>query len=212
MASERAHKIDGAVRKLRAVMEAFDMKGTNRATMLNAINTINALNTRPAPAATDTGLASVGEVSTVRESIAAFAGHMLSRQLKPGDLLCLQSQAEELLAAERAEKEEWRQCYHTTHERLLEADQNIHDLKADNAAKDAQIKELNANTDTLMAECHRVSKESGDQFREMRGQTEALEAKLAAAEKFIQFCADGFFVTDDELQGAARAVLGGKPS
>jgi len=56
-------------------------------------------NTRPAPATTDTGLETVGEVSTVRESVAAFAGHMSSGQLKPGDLLCLRSQAEKLLAA-----------------------------------------------------------------------------------------------------------------
>ncbi|OAE43938.1 Lar family restriction alleviation protein [Brucella intermedia] len=63
-------------------------------------------NTRPIPVAPvspdATGkcgeLVTVGEVSTVRESIAAFAGHMLSRQLKPGDLLCLRSQAVKLLA------------------------------------------------------------------------------------------------------------------
>jgi hypothetical protein len=92
--------------------------------------------TRTAPAATDTGLETVGEVSTVRESVAAFAGHMLSRKLKPGDLLCLRSQAEELLAAERAK-------YRDAMEKLVESQretlvwqQRAIDLKSDNAAKD----------------------------------------------------------------------------
>jgi len=130
-------------------------------------------NTFPAPAATDTGLETVGEVSTVRKSIAAFAGHMLSRQLKPGDLLCLRSQAEEILAA-----------------------------------KDARVKELEETKAVIAADKKTLldlAATNGDKVT-------ALEVKLAAAEQFIQFCADGFFVTDDELRGAARAVLGGKPS
>jgi len=134
---------------------------------------IEAWNTRPAPAATDTGLVTVGEVSTVRKSIAAFAGHMLSRQLKPGDLLCLRSQAEEILAA-----------------------------------KDARVKELEETKAVIAADKKTLldlAATNGDKVT-------ALEVKLAAAEQFIQFCADGFFVTDDELRGAARAVLGGKPS
>jgi len=48
--------------------------------------------------------------------------------------LCRRSQAAELLAAERAEKEEWRKRYHATHERLLEADEKLHALEAKLAA------------------------------------------------------------------------------
>ncbi|QNQ62479.1 hypothetical protein IB024_01600 [Brucella sp. 6810] len=116
-------------------------------------------NTRPAPAATDTGLEAI---------------------LLPGwPRLCGFAQAEELLAAEKEHTRFWQNEYTKKCKLLLQAE-------ADNAAKDARIKELNTNTDTLMAECHRVSKASGDQFREMRGQIEAIKAKLAAAEKALE--------------------------
>lgn len=49
------------------------------------------------------GLETVGEVSTIRENVAAFAGHVLSNSMKPGDLLCLKSQAEAIIAANDAE-------------------------------------------------------------------------------------------------------------
>lgn len=183
MASERAHKIDGAVRKLRAVMEAFDMKGTNRATMLNAINTINALNTRPAPAATDTGLASVGEVSTVRESIAAFAGHMLSRQLKPGDLLCLQSQAEELLVAERANCRKVIEDYHTL---------------ATNASKRAD------DLESKLADAEKALEEVQTYVQSQRTQLDVTDPEYWA--KYQTLKDTGTKIRE------ARAVLGGKPS
>jgi len=241
---------------------------------------------RPAPAATDTGLVTVGEVSTVRESVAAFAGHMLSCKLKPGDLLCLRSQAVELLAAkdktialaettmiemhqdlnkieaelaaERAEKEELRRAIMgkepapdlqhgnflemaaTLHracdgarkraeyaeQRLGQSEAELKQARADNAAKDARIKELDR--------CHEGTI---DLCNQKTAQIEALEAKLAAAEKALEPLADIADLIDAETEGMAetdelvlhfhdyefakwpvslfrkaRAVLGGKPS
>ena len=38
---------------------------------------------------------------------------------------------------------------------------------------------------------------------------EALSSENERLRAFVQFCSDGFFTTDDELQGAARAALSG---
>ncbi|NKC48130.1 hypothetical protein HED54_05725 [Ochrobactrum anthropi ATCC 49188] len=81
----------------------------------------------------------VGEVSTVRESVAVFAGHILSRQIKPGDLLCLHLQAEKLLAAERAEKEKIEAAW-------LEAEGIISDLKAELATCLAKLRGKMSNS------------------------------------------------------------------
>ncbi|ABS14241.1 hypothetical protein I6H96_02580 [Brucella anthropi] len=94
---------------------------------------IDAWNARPS---TDVRLVVVGEVSTVRESVAVFAGHILSRQIKPGDLLCLHLQAEKLLAAERAEKEKIEAAW-------LEAEGIISDLKAELATCLAKLRGKN---------------------------------------------------------------------
>ena len=275
MASEHGHKIAGAVRKLRAVMEAFDMKGTNRATMLNAINTINALRTRPAPAATDTGL--------VRYDLSIFGNGIVEMG---GGAYVRADQAEELLAAERDKvivqtkraeltemKERWlkemvaaitsnpigspkhfravedaRRALNNPEASLYalyekeeliqrvekaEADNAalIHDLNRikdhetelvnDNAAKDARIKELDR--------CHEGTI---DLCNQKTAQIKALEAKLAAAEKALEFYANqenwknGRFEQVDggtvlrhypasahkDRGATARAVLGGKPS
>ncbi|MEN5249973.1 hypothetical protein [Brucella pseudintermedia] len=224
MASEHAHKIDGAVRKLRAVMEAFDMKGTNRATMLNAINTINALRTRPAPAATDTGLVTVT--------------HMLGN-CQP---LVYRSQAVELLAAERAESDE---AYELgKRDGYSEAVQEI-DLKTggdgeyryctdhdpdrhtpDPASMIQRIVERFETLNTMesiseinewkkraeKAEADNAAKDAQlERFRADRAYTvgftdghDAAEAKLAAAEKALAFYADpskwndGYFKSEDE--------------
>jgi len=176
--------------------------------------------TRPAPAATDTGLVTVGgeylDGHTWKPMPAGVTDFAL-RGFKTR-ALCDRSQAEELLAAERA-------AHNRTDELLIIAvtdchtkDCQIKELQADNAAQAARIKELNANTDTLMTECHRVSKESGDQFREMRGQIEALETKLAAATETAaraayRACAETRHVSlGHAAADAVRAALGGKPS
>ncbi len=104
-------------------------------------------------------LVAVGEVSTVRESIAAFAGHMLSRQLKPGDLLCFRSQAVELLAAEIRRE------------------------------RDLAAKQLSEVVDR-MSDDYIALKAELDQavgvIEDRSSEYEALEAKLAAAQKALE--------------------------
>ena len=245
MASEQAHKIDGAVRKLRAVMEAFDMKGTNRATMLNAINTIEALRTRPAPAATDTGLVTVALLNEAKELAFTAISRMRAAHISCLDLTMQaeklvgnidadihdRSQAEELLAAERAEKERLAALLHDNGTpRFNAVCERAEKAEADNAAQAARIKELS---------------EALDKQRELDNEStlhhynraKALEAKLAAAEKALEPFADIADLIDAETEGMAetdelillfhdyefakwpvsffrkaRAVLGGKPS
>ncbi|KAB2693363.1 hypothetical protein [Brucella intermedia] len=196
---ERASKLDKAM----VAAARIAPKGPNGETPV--------LVYRPAPAATDTGLETVGEVSTVRESVAAFAGHMLSRKLKPGDLLCLRSQAEELLAAEIRRE------------------------------RDLAEKQLSEVVDR-MSDDYLALKAELDQavgvIEDRSSEYEALEAKLAAAEKALgteKILADRLasaleYIDDYSLSypdlgtitavaqpalkehSAARAVLGGKPS
>ena len=199
-------------------------------------------NTRPAPAATDTGLVTVEHQYWRDQTQEWLPTGFPDRYRKDGFLvreLVTRSQAAELLAAERAKTEMALEQRNMAIVELarLEADNaakdaqiagwtesgklwtaEIRELQAENAAQAARIKELNANTDTLMAECHRVSKESGDQFREMRGHIEALEAKLAAATETAaraayRACAETRHVSlGHAAADAVRAVLGGKPS
>jgi len=143
--------------------------------------------------------------------------------------LVTRSQALELLAAERAEKDEWRKRYHATHERLLEADEKLHALEADNAALTARVKELEAERTMIVSHATMggtngiglsvneisvcVTALRNKLYNEGKKQTEALETKLAAANKALT-------VADEALQAdaiasahaAIRAVLGGKPS
>ncbi len=163
---------------------------------------VDRMNTRPAPAATDMGLVTVGEVSTVRESVAAFAGHMLSRKLKPGDLLCLRSQAEELLAAKDKQIALAETSMLEMHQELnkLEADNAalIHDLNRikdhetelvnDNVAQAARINGFEGFLDDL-AEILGCERDIGDVVNEIdaiNNRAEALEAKLEAAEKGLE--------------------------
>lgn len=105
--------------------------------------------TIPAPTATDTELVTVhtqvrfGPNDIWRNEV--FVGER-SRITERRELV-IRSQAEELLAAERAEKEEWKG---RATDRGLEAEKWFRlygDLKADNAAKAARIKELEADRD-----------------------------------------------------------------
>lgn len=93
-------------------------------------------NTRPAPAATDTGLV------TVAWMIYKPGGTPLTTPIKENakgfnsaDELVTRSQAEELLAAEREGKRFWQNEYTQKSKLLLKAE-------ADKAAKDARIAEL----------------------------------------------------------------------
>lgn len=123
------------------------------------------------------------------------------------------SQAVELLAAERVEKEELREALRA----VVEA------RKADNAAKDARIKT-----------CKQQKEAAVDNWKICAAQIEALETQLAAAEKALERAANNFddiFCTPrvreckstvdqfdvviakaGKFGTEARAALGGKPS
>ena len=213
-------------------------------------------NTRPAPAATDTGLVTV---KWPYQKTFNAIGAAVKIQ---GD----RSQAEELLAAERAEKEKLEAAWleaegiisdlkaelaealrgnrYAQLERIAvqraekaEADNTalIHDLNRikdhetelvnDNAAKDARIKELEQINANLMGDDEDKPRYTTKRLKqEIARATEALEAKLAAAEKELGNykavvkdvcesqrgtkwgkCAECIF---DAIE---RAVLGGKP-
>lgn len=139
--------------------------------------------------------------------------------------------AEELLAAERAEKEAWMKS-------AIEQQKRVKWLEADNAAKDARIKELEARVsrdDEIFDKLIQLGGEADEKF-------EALEAKLAAAEMALEtekaladrlasaleyiegysLCypdlgiitgvAQPALEAHTEARAAIRAVLGGQPS
>lgn len=201
---------------------------------------VDAMNTRPAPAATDTGLETFSvEVTS--------SGHPYMKSDPEGDYVT-RSQAEELLAAERARTERW-------HKKAMDAGVIVHsdgttshpmrkerdDLKADNAAQAARIKELelqlSASKET--AKIKRVEYLDLDQdHSELKADYAVSEAQLKAAKKalepFVSFFNEamkGFTEgyaertsSDKPVIGwnnayllmrhfiEARAVLGGKPS
>ncbi|WP_114214184.1 hypothetical protein [Ochrobactrum sp. 3-3] len=188
-----------------------------------------------APAATDTGLV------TYAHDNGTLSG--LSRN-EHGPW-CLRSQAEELLAAERARYVEASQratneesLKDTMHRGLLRWKERAEKAEADNAAKDAEISAIAGHLDCEPDSgsiLHTVREIEADKaiYKE---RAEALEAKLAAAEKALEPFAkipvstvpegrlghvpdkhpymvdlDGnvLFTASDIRK--ARAVLGGKP-
>ena len=178
---------------------------------------VAAWNTRPAPAATDTGLVTVLTQSRARRYMEGEGGPWGDWKDGPALTpppyfqveereLVTRENATELLAAERAEKEKLEAAW-------LEAEGIISDLKADNAAQAARIK-----AETELREDHQK-------------RNKELEAKLAAAEKalepFSKYAGMLFernFNNTDIINAfgehrltardffEARAVLGGKPS
>ena len=213
----------------------------------------NEPDTRPAPAATDTGLVTVRYeiVETLpsgttrwkcveHEHHANSVAQMLEHPTVVNALV-RRSQAEELLAAERAsaaEKErlrfegdldKWMKIigagitgYQPEAYALMDlACQELVKLRADNAAQDARIKELRelltkiADKGTLQA------------LKDANDRSEYLEAKLAAAEKALEGLRekgrkvldvlkawedDSDLINSGEIVADFRAVLGGKPS
>ncbi len=170
-------------------------------------------NTRPSPVAPvspDTD-GKCGELVTV--------GYMVSHEEGLGiveEPVCYRSQAEELLAAERAEKDGWKELHDAAQVAVKERTEacnnlykQVNDLKADNAAKDARIK--------AFVEYEQEAEGVKELYL---GQIEALEAKLAAAEKALKTARP--YVEDydtrrhntgvDETLTQIDAVLGGKPS
>ncbi|MDH0369054.1 hypothetical protein [Brucella anthropi] len=195
-------------------------------------------------AATDTGLVTVAhQYRWGGDPKWRYFGPIFADEPRETRALCDRSQAEGLLAAERAEKEEARRaeeeakdCFWSIYETYLEKgglpvstegarsalSNRIASLEADNAAKDAEIERLqkinamimgddeNApryTTKRLKQEVERVTQVMRGEASDRQAHVEALEAKLSTAETFIKLCADGAFVNDPRLRGAARAVL-----
>ncbi|MDL2203560.1 hypothetical protein QQF51_12915 [Brucella intermedia] len=269
--------------------------------------------TRPAPAATDTGLETVAQAYVNDDMeceeiawIRGFYPHQECIQLvtrsQAGAIIAelqakakdyreyserlekrleseeaTRSQVDELLAAERAEKDGWKELHDAAQVAVKERTEacnnlykQVNDLKADNAALNARIKELEEYFDKCISnetffeqDARRVRQiealedkleAKGARIKELEWKAhnatisnkigedsapmlwseyvEALEAKLAAAEKALEFYADaskwadGYFKSEDDGtvlraypssvdkdQGdKARAALGGKPS
>lgn len=155
-------------------------------------------NTRPAPAATDTGLETVGEQFLIdgewfyESELSSFNGPDDAVETRA---LCDRSQAEELLAAERAENERAWQAANNWLAKFNFAEQDIEKLKSeivglrealigeqserriletDNAALTARVKELE--------ELLRISESCNHFADNLSKEMRVLEAKLAAAE------------------------------
>lgn len=183
--------------------------------------------TRPAPAATDTGLVTVAWQrniggSDVENWVSHFILDLDAALGCPVRELVTRSQAVELLAAERAEKE----IAERANERCLKETSK---LRADNAALTARVKELEGINANLMGDDEDKPRYTTKRLKhEIARATEALEAKLAAAQEALEPFADHakeravdaqewrdtdtvkIVVTIADLR-AARAVLGGKP-
>ncbi|WP_247997713.1 hypothetical protein [Brucella tritici] len=131
---------------------------------------VEAWNTRAAPAATDTGLETVGYVTP--EWLAKHcSSHTINSNPSPAwtEAVVTSSQAEELLAEKDKEIAYWVK----ETQRCLKYAQSLAD---DNAAKDARIKEIENEW--------RVAANLGSEVnRKLALQVVSLEAKLAAAEK-----------------------------
>ncbi|MGH8010350.1 MAG: hypothetical protein ACREQ3_25430 [Candidatus Binatia bacterium] len=178
-------------------------------------------NTRPAPAATDTGL--VTYRVEAQENTYYENGHNHSEgwdvaviEDPEGDYVT-RSQAEELLAAERAETERWQSIAKTRWQKLGKA-------LADNAALTARIDVLESlrphwakgySSDSIAAQAATTALTELWKILGASNQTEAvskvvaLEAKLAAAEKDVATWKANFWDLSDKT---ARAAMGGKPS
>lgn len=202
-------------------------------------------NTRPAPAATDTGLVSNCDgkeqeafetwAKSKRYDMHEHPLHYLFLDPKTNAaregwneaIRYCHSQAVELLAAkDREHASTKRKMQKLVNDVEAEWQRCCDDLKADNAAQAARIKELTRNLEFADMHC-------GNEIKRV---TE-LEAKLAAAEKALEPFADIADLIDAETEGMAetdelvlhfndyefakwpmslfrqtRAVLGGKPS
>jgi len=156
--------------------------GTNTALVINA--PFLPKNTRPAPAATDMGLVTVAKQWKVTAKNWSGFKPEISEPFDERELVT-RSQADELLAAEREAQQ-----------RLLDIIEEANDdkeaLEADNAAKDARIKELEAALDSdpsgsdLWRYWSRKACEASQKYVDEVDRAEALEAKLAAAEKALE--------------------------
>ncbi len=174
-------------------------------------------NTRPTPVApvSPDATCKCGELVTVAwfqpSQRCCDNGWMEAMAWQEGEFsapVVLRSQAVELLAAERAEKEIAERNRDAARENFLTMQKSAAKLleraekaEADNAALTARVKEL------------RIDRAAWEAVAtDIRKQAKALEAKLTAAEKALTEIAS-FTQTTDLLwwQERARAALGGKP-
>ncbi|MCH4541398.1 hypothetical protein [Ochrobactrum sp. A-1] len=176
---------------------------------------VREINTRPAPAATDTGLVTVAEnlARTIwgyfKGGPDAIAWFDNNKSLDGPTWLIEQcrSQAGDLSAAERAraaEKErlrfegdldKWMKIigagitgYQPEAYALMDlACQELVTLRADNAAKDARIKELETERDEALDDAKFAERIATKREIDANANVEALEAKLAAARKALEW-------------------------
>ncbi|MCH6203891.1 hypothetical protein L3V16_08545 [Brucella ciceri] len=201
-----------------------------RATVHNIWHAMTA-KLRPAPAATDTGLVTVKR--ELLEAVKFFDDFPPSIQ-RMSNIRVVEAahkyieQAEKLLAA----KDKTIALAETT---MIEMHQDLNKLEADNAAQAARIKELDGECNELVTKCNEIIDQRDHALNacaQMEEYKEALEAKLAAAEKALEFYADrenwknGHFEQAEggtvlrhhpssvhkDRGATARAVLGEKPS
>jgi len=193
---------------------------------------------RPAPAATDTGLVTVAKQWKVTAKNWSGLKPETSEPFDERELVT-RSQAEELLAAERAARDKIILRQAKAIEKL-EADNAalIHDLNRikdhetelvnDNTALTARIKELEGINANLMGDDEDKPRYTTKRLKhEIARATEVLEAKLAAAEKALEGLRekgrkvldvlkawedDSDLVNSGKIVADFRAVLGGKPS
>lgn len=164
---------------------------------------------------------------------------MVSNKNPPVRYLVDRSQAEELLATERAEREVVERNRDAARENFLTMQKSAAKLleraekaEADNAAKDARVKELEQINANLMGDDENKPRYTTKRLKlEIARATEAIEVRLAAAEKalepFAEYCGDHFDkdfngnpLPDEQKVGwvylnyghfrRARAVMGGK--
>jgi len=177
--------------------------------------------TRPAPAATDTGLETVEHHyfnSTLDSWLPCAFPEMASKEGKETRELVTRSQAEELLAAERARYVEASQratneesLKDTMHRGLLRWKERAEQAEADNAAlihdlnriKDHETELVNDNVakDARIKELRDTSKQM---ISNWRNRAEKAEAKLAAAQKALEPFADIADLIDAETEGMAE--------
>jgi len=176
--------------------------GTNNTPVINA--PLLPKNTRPAPAATDTGLVTVATVWPEGELVTRSQAEAIIRDLET-----------KILEAAISDRLDDAGAPLSWQERAEIAEGIISDLKADNAAKDARIKEL----EELLAKF--ADKGTLQALKDANDRAEALEAKLEAAEKALEPFANaadgrksksvtGSVCFSQHYLLAARAVLGGK--
>lgn len=200
---------------------------------------VDRMNTRPA--APVEGLETVGyaDPEYITRRICHFTDDSVIREAETevfNEALVTRSQAEELLAAERAKKNNFKRQAREHFDAFCALRNDINELVGDMpslegvmleagpedapqyqavveavkhalAAKEARIKELDGECNELVTKCNEIIGQRDRDLNtcaQMEEDKEALEAKLAAAEKALAFYADpskwndGYFKSEDD--------------